>query len=369
MKIALLSFHTAVNYGAALQAYALQKFLMTKGYDSEYINYVNKSRKRQYSMCWHIIGALHHWEIRSAITYFLGSPFLSMRKWRFNKFYRKNLKKTRTVYHSSEEAIELNDKYDLFIVGSDQVWNPIHNGNDAAFLLDFVKDDNKRISYSSSFGLIEINDTHKEVYKRNLERFKSLAVREIIGEKIVENLTGRKAQFVVDPVLLLSKEQWKELMLRKKCKERFIFSYTNREHQIQDFFRTGYQLNGRKHYKLSRYTKLTDFLNRNVRVKYCMSPESFLYVINNADLVVSASFHCIAFAIIFNRPFVAILTGNTGKDERILTLLKMTHLENRILYHGMTVKEIEEHINYNEVNKLVAEKKEKSILYLLSNLK
>ena len=86
MKLALLSFHNAANYGASLQAYALQKYLSDEGYDCEYINYVNSSRAHAYSMTWHIGDSLRHGQLKSAVGYLLGSPFLALRKHRFNKF-------------------------------------------------------------------------------------------------------------------------------------------------------------------------------------------------------------------------------------------------------------------------------------------
>ena len=137
MKLGLLTFHTAANYGAALQAYAFEKFLTDKGYDCEYINYVNASRAHEYSMSWHIYDCLRRGKLASAVAYLVGSPFMTLRKMRFDRFYKKNLRQTEKVYRNSKEAEELNDKYDFFVIGSDQVWNPICNGDDAAFLLDF----------------------------------------------------------------------------------------------------------------------------------------------------------------------------------------------------------------------------------------
>lgn len=368
MKIALLSFHNAANYGAALQAYALEKFLTDKGIDCEYINYVNESRAHEYSMTWHIYDCLRHGKIKSAIAYLLGSPFMTLRKYRFNKFYAKYLRVTEKIYHSSKEAIELNTQYDYFIVGSDQVWNPICNGNDSAFLLDFVEDNTKRISYSSSFGVTEIDDTYKSVYRSNLECFSHLAVRESIGQSIISELTHRSATLVLDPVLLLTKKQWNDIMPNGIIKEKFIFSYTNRDSQIADFFNTGYQLGKRKHYVLSRYTNPQDFVDPQIRVKYCMSPQEFLWVIKNADMVVTASFHCVALSIVLNRPFVAILTGDKGKDERLLSLLKSLNLESRILSPQTDANAIESPINYNLVNEKITEMKKTSIDYLLGAL-
>ena len=366
MKLALLSFHNAANYGAALQAFALQKFLSDSGYDCEYINYINQSRAHEYSMSWHIYDCLKRGKLTSAAAFLVGSPFMELRKYRFKKFYKNHLKTTHKIYHNSKEAEELNDKYDKFVVGSDQVWNPICNGYDSAFLLDFVKDRKKRVSYSPSFGMSEIANDLKRDYRENLSIFHSIGVREQKGKELVKELTGREAFVAIDPVMLLTKEQWLDICEKGNRTERYIFSYTNRDSQIADFFHTGYKLNGRKHYILSRYTRPSDFVNPKVKVKYCMSPQDFVSVIANADLVVSASFHCVAMSILLNRPFVAVLTGDAGKDERIVNLLKTTGLRNRILSNKTTTGEIEAPIDWNTVNTLIDVARKKSVDFLKS---
>lgn len=185
-----------------------------------------------------------------------------------------------------------------------------------------------------------------------------------IGRDLINELTGRDAQVVLDPVMLLTKEQWMQLVPDKQKNERFIFSYTNRDSQITDFFKTGYKLEYRKHYILSRYTRPQDFISPTSRVKYCMSPQEFVSVIANADLVVSASFHCLAMSIILNRPFVAILTGDKGKDERPLNILRALNLEDRILNPSMTVAEVNAPIDWDSVNKKIEELKASSVAYL-----
>lgn len=364
MKLALLSFHNAANYGAALQAYALQEALEKMGHDCEYINYLNDERRNHYSLSFLFWDAIKKRNITGAVKYLLGAPFLLARKRRFNKFYKAYLHVTKGEYRTSQEAAALNPDYDRFIVGSDQVWNPDNNGDDAAFLLDFVKDDKKKVSYSSSFGVASIDETHKDVFKNNLEKFKALAVRESIGRDIIKELTGRDAKVVLDPVMLLSKEQWLSLVPEKKNNEKYIFSYTNRDSQISDFFKTGFKLEGKKHYVLSRYTRPQDFLSSTVRVKYWMSPQEFVSVIANAELVVTASFHCLAMSILLNRPFVAVLTGDKGKDERPLNILRALNLESRILSPGMTPSDIQSPIDWESVNKRIEELKKSSVAYL-----
>lgn len=366
MKIALLSFHNTANYGAALQAYALERYLHDKGYRCEYINYVNPMRGSVYSMTSQILESLKQGNVKEAILYLVGSPMMMLRKRKFRLFYDKNLVQTKQIYKSSGEAVALNKEYDAFIVGSDQVWNPHNNGRDTAFLLDFVEDGKKKISYASSFGVSSLDDEIRGGYAQCLNRIDRLSVREQFGQRLVEELTGRKAEVVLDPVFLLRKEDWMQFIPLKKPSAKYVFSYTNRANQFASFIQTTkYSLNGIIHYKLGRNTSIQDFISRKVRVKYSMSPAQFVGTIYHAELVVSASFHCIALAILLNKPFVAILTNNKGKDERILNLLRQLGLESRILTSEMTSQAVNAPIDYDAVNKTLAVMRESSTHFLI----
>ncbi|MDD3686012.1 MAG: polysaccharide pyruvyl transferase family protein [Bacteroidales bacterium] len=370
MKLGLLSYHNAANYGAALQAFALQKALEQMGFESEYINYQNHHRKNSYNMTFHIITALKKRDMKSAIRFLLGSPFMMLRKLKFNSFYSENLTTTSQIYSSSDEAKRLNGAYSKFIVGSDQVWNWENNGGDATFLLSFVEADDMKISYSSSFGIAEIPEDKKSIYQQYLSRFSFLSVREQHGVELVKSLTNRDAVLVLDPVFLLTKEQWLQVSDKKEIRERFVFSYTNKPNQFEGFlFSTNYDIQDSFLYKLSRNVKLSDFIHRKVRVKYSISPSKFLSIIRDAELIVTASFHCVAISIIMNKPFVAILTGDKGKDERLLSILSLLGLENRILTDQMTQDIVNEPINYDLVNNKIEIMKSSSVKFLLNAIR
>lgn len=370
MKIALLTFHNAANYGAALQAFALQKALDEKGFKNEYINYQNKHRINSYSISYFIIGSIKKGDFRGTFRYLLGSPFLLLRKLRFKAFYKKNLRSTEKIFSNSTESEILNSDYDKFIVGSDQVWNWSNNGGDHSYLLSFVHDNSKKISYSSSFGLAIIPENLENTYQKYLNQFNHLSVREQYGVDLVKNLTGRVPELVLDPVYLLSRDYWLKIAKPKIPKSKFIFSYTNKPNQLENFLSTTkLTLIDTKIYKLSRNINITDFLDKNVRVKYSISPSKFISVIRDAELVVSASFHCISMAIILNKPFVAILTGNKGKDERILNILNLLNLKHRIYNDKMTEEEVNNPINYSDINEKINKLRLMSFKYLLKTLK
>lgn len=352
IKVALLSFHNAYNYGAAMQAYGLQEAIQEMGVDAEYINYVNSHRQYIYDTLYQVKVAIREKKIIRALRLLAGSGFIYARGKKFKDFYDLHLKKTDKVYHNSSEASELNGLYDKYIVGSDQVWNCNNNGGDAAYLLDFVANSDQKISYASSFGMSDIPEKYISMYTNALKGIGRIAVREVAGSQIVEKYTNRKPHVVLDPVFLAGVQTWDKLKREGKVKdEKYFFFYTNRNSQIRDFWNIGFKRDGVKSHILSSFVGLKDFLNPYTSVRVAMTPADFLNEIASAELVVTASFHCVAFSIVFHKKFFVFLTGNRGKDERILNLLHICGLESRIITNEMTVEKIEQEIDYDEVDR------------------
>lgn len=370
MKIGIISFHNAANHGASLQAYALLKFIEDNGYDCEYIDYQNEFRRKNYDMGFLIVSSLRERHIMEAIKYSLGAPFLAIRKKAFSNFYNEHVKYSKRVYYSPEELSISNKDYDVFISGSDQIWNPHHNGADVSYLLDFVNNNKKKISYSSSLSITTVPENLREKYIQCLSSIQFLSTRELSGVELIKQLTGRTAKLVLDPVFLLDRNDWIKFACRKKYGYNFVFSDTNRPDQILRFVSsTRYPLSKIKHHKLSRYTTLKDFVNPKVKVEYTLSPTGYIQNILEADLVLSASFHCTCFSIILNTPFVCFLTGDNGKDERLKTLLTHFGLTDRIYTDHMTIDDINKKIEWDNVNSILHKKRKDSIDFLINAIK
>ena len=351
IKVALLSFHNAYNYGAAMQAYALQETINDMGIDVEYINYINEFRKNVYNTPYQIFSALKKGNIIRSIRLLLGSGYIFSRARKFKDFYNKHLKANDKIYRNSNDAKVLNGQYDKFIVGSDQVWNCNNNGGDTAYLLDFVDNTNDKISYASSFGMSDIPSGFVEQYSEALKRIGRVSVREKAGATIIEKYTDRKAHVVLDPVFLPDINVWEKIKSEGTTKKgKYIFFYTNRNSQIRDFWNLGLNKNIYKSHILSSFVGFKDFFDRDTYVRVAMRPADFLNEISFASLIVTASFHCVAFSIIFHKKFVVFLTGNRGKDERIINLLKLCGLSNRIITNDTKIDDIEADINYDDVD-------------------
>ena len=349
-KVALISFHNAYNYGACLQAYALQEAVTQMNTECEYINYINPCRAEIYDMKKRIQKAWKKKDVKELFKNVCGIPFARKRAKKFDAFYEQYLKKTDTVCHNVEEAQILESQYDKFISGSDQIWNAEHNGTDGAYFLEFVKDSKKKISYSSSFGMAEIPEEMEKWYADLLNGISCLSTREKHGVKIIQKLTGRKAHLVLDPVFLLDSHDWKKFVHENNTTEQYTFYYMNARFNLNDFsLVTGYE-DKQKHI-LSSSVRPKDFLKRSQKVTFAMSPQEFIQQIYDAELVVTTSFHCLAFSVLLHKPFVAILSGDEGRDERLLNLLQITGLESRIFSDNMTEEDVRRPIDYEEVEK------------------
>jgi hypothetical protein len=369
MKLALLTFHDAANYGAVLQAYALQAFLEGQGHECEYLDYRNEHRRNQYDMLHHIAASLRKGRLSEAVKYAFGMPFMGIRKRRFAEFRAACLHVGGHEWRTSAEVRSVAGDYDKFVVGSDQVWCPGNNGRDTAFLLDFVEESGRKIAYASSFGTDQVPDDMKQAYARCLAGIGRIGVRERAGCRLVKELTGREVPMVVDPVFLPGRDAWERLIPPRPASERpFVFSYTNQGGQLERFLKTsGKLMAGRTLHKLARQTRMGDFFRRGIHVKYTMSPTEFLRNVRDADLVLTASFHCLAFSLIFNKPFVCFLAGK-GKDERLLGLLRQTGLENRVFHDGMTAEEALAPVAWDDVNRRLGEQIRASKEFLLDAL-
>ena len=225
MKIAIITLNGYFNYGNRLQNYALQRFLkiLSKESFSETVWYERLNLK---------IGEkiVNYVNIRD---YILNKhnfrQFINSGRYMFDIIREYNFKKFSDKYINSvfdfEIKNDLNERYDYFIAGSDQIWNP-HWLKDETEFLQFA-DRNKRVAYAASFGVSEIKPDKVEQVKKGLEGINYISVREQAGAKIVKDLTGKDVPVLVDPTLLLTAEEWEKVMERPVwyCDEKYILVY------------------------------------------------------------------------------------------------------------------------------------------------
>ena len=314
MKAGILTFHGANNYGAVLQAYALQKTLTALGVDSAFIDFCQAPSEGRAPA-----GAA---EQRGAAAFAARIRAEGeKRSALFDAFRREYLRSSPPF--RMEDAGKLNDLYDVFIAGSDQIWNAQLPEADGRYLLPFAAPE-KRIAYAASFGTDEVPERLKDWYARQLAAFRALSVREAQGRDIVKALTGRGCEVCLDPVLLLDRADWEQLTRPYEGKPYLFLYMVNYDGQLADRARETAEQNG---WELRIAT--AGFIP-----KYGFAPwsgvgvEQWLSLIRNADGVFTNSFHCTALSMMFGRPlFTALLreelSHRNGRLEELLTLAGM----------------------------------------------
>jgi hypothetical protein len=336
-RIGILTFQNSDNYGALLQAYALQKTVEKLGAESEIIDYISPNKKDMYGL----IKIGKGYSAKNFIASLVKLPKKISLYTSAKKFRKEYLNLTSKKYYSHADLSENQEHWDKFIVGSDQVWNYRNTRFDHAYLLSFVNDDNKKNSYAASFGVDSIEETPSEKilkfnpgisnlkgeYSKYLSSFKNISVREEVGIKIVKELIGKDTRLVLDPTLLLDKNEWIDQLDGIDSKyNNYILLYT---------------LDNRK--EIFEYAKaISDKLNRKVVLignkkmakKYGFifdnpSILGFVKLFETASFIITDSFHGCAFSINLEKQFMPFYHSGKKTYSRIDNLLKMADIQSR----------------------------------------
>lgn len=329
MNALIVTINDGVNYnfGNKLQNYAVIKVLKTFNIDSYTLNfeivgesYKSKLKKKVKKLIMHVTG----YKLAKSEKNKFFWRCLSGRIENFHKF-----EKNRIIYYS-DFTLENSKDFDFYVIGSDQVWNPeffkYHKMKKEAYLLTFCED-RKKICFSPSFGISEIPDEWKSWFKEYISKIPNISVREKEGVKIVKELTGKDAEVLIDPTLMLTSDEWARCAEKPK-KVNFSQNY------ILIYF-LGEMSEKQKEYvsKISELynLKIFNLLDGKQPELYVSGPSEFLYLIMNSELVVTDSFHACVFSFIFNKSFLVFDRNSEYSDmsSRIDTLLEKFDLNDR----------------------------------------
>ena len=337
MKIGILTFQWASNqnFGASLQTYAHQ-FLMSKIFKNEEVRVINFI---PFSMTIK----------RKIITYFIVRNF--------REYNSKFLKLTKKI-QNTKDFKNLNNEFDTFIVGSDQVWRTVWlKEKSLHYFFDFVNDDKKKIAYAASFGVDYWEGTPEltEKIKPLIKKFDYISVREESGIDICKNTFGiDNAVCVLDPTLMISREDyqlilddWKDKShLKKKYIAHMLLDDTKelkKESQnIADYLKADIN-----------YIKGKSFKILGKDITFYNKVSQWLTYLKDAELVITDSFHCTVFSLIFHKKFVVVANPKRG-IARLETLLSKVGLEDRFFTDIKDVMKsgiLDKKIDYNEVDK------------------
>lgn len=327
--IITLQNYMAYNFGGTLQSYALCYYLNSKGYKTNLI-YCNAntlfSAIKLY--CFDRFGLkilTNNKKIK-----FIGKQEKSRNK-NFRDFINENIELKKYHYYGEKTYKKINKRFDKVIVGSDQVWNPywVLNGlsYNTMFLTFLPKE--KKVSYAASMGVAEVPKNQKNKIAEALKEFDNISVREEAGAKEIKKIAGKDAEVLIDPTLLLSKEEWLSVSKKSKIDK-------NKSYILKYFL--GKETNERKESidKLAKDNSLEVYtlLDKSNSDIYEAGPAEFIDLIANAKLVVTDSFHAIVFSILFEKPFLIMERmddKNKNMMSRIDTLLSKLHLEEKLM--------------------------------------
>lgn len=364
MKIGIVTHWMAVdNYGGMLQSYALQRYLRNLGHDAYVIRFFIDKKKQQ-SLFVRIKELLKVWLIRFNLfpnSIEIKKEQQNKKQWiakrKFDEFRNKYIALSPKVYNSIYELKNNPPEADIYITGSDQVWaGDLNNPNIWIFYLDFGDETAKRLSYAASFGFSYFPGKDEEKFKELLSVFNAISVREANGVDICQKF-GFEATRCVDSTFLLKKEQYISIMSPRKHNETYAFFYTVNvstpseiywnelrdylsSHGIESVVTTG-----------SGYYSAGEIFD-NALYDYA-TVEEWISNIYYSKVVITSSFHGIAFSIILNKDFVYLPLKGTagGGNNRIVDLLGLLGLEDRQAHSFEDVKTLLNiKIDYNSVD-------------------
>lgn len=311
MKVGILTFHDAHNYGAVLQAFALKRYIQKLGYEVRIVNYHHETMPDDYPRENNEI----RWE-------------------KFNKFIQELVDNEEAICTKEEDLEKLD--MDFWICGSDQIWNTeITRGFNKGFLLDF-NTNGKKISYAVSMGIPELPREFEEDFKKSLNKIDEISVREESLQQYAQKFTDKNIEKTLDPTLLLDRSDYDDLILENKHGE-YVLIYS----LIPDKRLTQIA----KRVSEEKGIKIIELNDKRIENYFCeqisnAGPDEFLTLIKNAKAVVSNSFHGTLFSILFKKEFYTVPMLN--RNSRMKSLLKIVCMEDRLIEEFEDLEKIKE---------------------------
>ena len=381
MKIGILTQPLQANYGGLLQNYALQQVLLRAGHEVETIDWTpsNKSlRSKLYRIKWTILSFLFPKKYPK-LRYQPKDEERKVIQQHTNHFISTYIHHTKTIMFKDGFRHQAKvGKYDAYVVGSDQCWRPCYNTFLKSMFLDFVKDKQvKRIAYAASFGTDKWEFTPQQTRgcKALAQQFNLVTVREDSGVKLCKEHLGVDAVHVLDPTMLLTKEDYIQLIEQEKEPKSSgtLFNYIlDPDEKKAAFIQHIAEANELRSFQVLPKCQAETRTKKDVktRIEDCVFPgvTAWLRSFMDAEMTVVDSFHGMVFSILFNKPFWVIGNANRGMS-RFTSLLKVFHLEDRLLdANQLHEVDINRPIDWSSVNAILEQKRNECKNLLLTQL-
>ncbi len=355
MKVSIITMTSTYNYGATLQAFALQNCVESLGHSCEFIDHyrVCEDEHRTVNLFDFSKGNLLKIPYKSRLEKGYSN---------FELFYKDHMHMNGRKYKNDEELMTDPPIYDAYITGSDQVWNP--RELKPKYYLKFAPKSAKKISYAASLGVSDTSDENKRIISEYLKNMDGISVREEQGKKLIESLTDKKVNLNCDPIFLLDRDTWRSYEKPVEgIKGDYLLCYMiYKPKWINEWLRAIKKKTGKKivFVGLSGYRPVVH--DKFVRTA---GPAEFLWLIDHASGVITSSFHGTAFSVMFGKPVIAI--PDPPRPARIRNLLDTYGLLDCELKECDTSVDFKEY-DYETVNEKIKELRKLSVKYLKDNL-
>ncbi len=325
MKIGILTlFHKSTNYGGVLQAYALCKFLNDQGHAAEQILYCQKSTKIN--------------KTKITAKKIAEKVFAGIKRRLYRNKNQEIRKRLETLFVDFRDSVPHSDrvytketigesvsKYEVFVTGSDQVWNP--NWHDTSYMLDFVGQGTPKVSYAASFGVERFESIFENILQKNLRDFRGISVREKTAQELLSKVLEQEVEVCVDPTLLLSAKDWDEVASDRLMKDKYVFVYflgnDKKMRRLAEQFAKEKGL---------RLVMIPDLIGSYTKEDHKMkatfltqaTPNDFVSLVKHAEYVLTDSFHACVFSLLYQKEFFVFeRVGVQKMSSRIRGLTEM----------------------------------------------
>ena len=359
-SVAITTWWHYRNYGTALQVSALRNTIKSLGFNADVVKYVPHEKQYPISS-----------DADDAIAEQKSERFVDKKRdAKFDSYLSENL--TFTVDCAGDDDFKkLNSKYAAFVAGSDQIWTPI--AFDSRYFLDFVDDNRKKIAYAPSVGVASIeNDYVKEQMKNLISQFAHLSVREEQGARLIQDLAQRQAETVLDPTLLLEYSDWRKIIpasKNAKQKEKYILCYFLGEN------RNAWKYVSNISAQTGLSVKVLPIFSEDAQygeIQEGVGPKEFFNLIDDAEVVLTDSFHGTIFSVICSKPFYVFErfknTDKRSQNSRIHNLLSLTELESRMIGYDAIIDEYSFDVSFCSAKRAISQKAKESKKFLEESL-
>lgn len=374
-KVAVISsYYQNWNMGGLLQAFALNRAIRDLGYDAEHVRLCYAEPAAS--------GSALQKRVRTVLTRHRLSSELIERFYTFRQHESKNRKRFREFHdhaiHGSVKCCDaitagtLNSRYDIFVTGSDQIWNPEFWSDRllGVFGLLFTEPGKRTLSYAASIGSEKAVAGKEDVFRAILKRLDSVSVREAAAQACLQPLTDKSVRVVADPTLLLKREDWQKETAVPQTSEPYLFAYF-----LEEEMKHTAQLHAAADqlalpvYCIS--TEKGQYVRPERDHQICdAGPREFLSYIRHADMIVTNSFHGMVFSVVFQKPFWVVKryrdSDKASANNRITDFLQMLGLEGRLLEDGdiPDAERLRRPIDYDRVSQRLADLRADSLSWL-----